>query len=138
MEGCDDEDEERTYILNGTSWDLTGYLDSVNNLTSVVLPLDCNDSCYILTFRNDSVFGTFDNFNRTHRSFRLYRYATYIDESFEYLDLKNLMIEDIYVILSEEGTKYREYMPLVNKYELQDNILKLYTSKNLILIFSKR
>lgn len=136
----DDDDDDRTNILDNTSWNLKGYIDKAGNYTPVIYPDDCNDnSCYTLRFTDSSVFGTYDNYNPSYKNFRLGEYIAYTDKRFEYVELP--AIEDIY--LGENNDKYIRSMVFVNKYDIEDNTLKLYTKESIetggvTLIFSKR
>ncbi|MDO5616963.1 MAG: hypothetical protein Q4G16_12275, partial [Cruoricaptor ignavus] len=136
---CDRDSDDRTDILENTSWNLIGYKDNRGNYSTVVYPNDCSDnSCYMLMFKDGSIFGTYDNIPQ-NKDFGLGNYIAYTDKRFEYIDLP--AIETI--SFGENNDKYIQSMIFVNKYDIKDNILTLFTKESIetegvILIFQKK
>ncbi|HTO14348.1 MAG TPA: hypothetical protein VLZ83_01185 [Edaphocola sp.] len=133
---CDNNDDGSTNILDNTSWYLMGYEDSEGHFTPIDYPDDCEDnSCYTLRFTEESVFGTVDNYNVDFKDFWFGTYIAYSDNRFEYVE--RTYMELVGGRYSDEALEFVVNMYLVNRYLVEKNMLKLQTSENLILIFSK-
>lgn len=133
---CDNDENDTTNMLENTSWYLMGYEDSEGNFTPLVYPDDCEDnSCFTLRFADGSVFGTMDNFNVDYKNFWFGTYIAHSDNRFEYAE--RTYMEDVGGRYSDNALEFALNMYLVNRYLVEKSTLKLQTSENLTLIFSK-
>lgn len=135
---CDNDENDTTNMLENTSWYLTGYEDSEGNFTPVVYPDDCDDnSCFTLRFTKEAVLGTLDNYNPDVKDYWFGTYIAHSDNRFEFVEQPNIETVANSGRYSKNGEEYAGKMYLINKFNIDNDTLKLHGYDFFALIFSK-